>query len=115
VPAYGDGARGAQPVAAEGETRGGESRAGETCQRANAQGLVERPFLGTAPGDGRRWGRRQTVLAGGCRSREARGNPPGNYGTRREMPSFCMRNCRVERFSPRRTAAPCGPATTHLG
>ena len=113
MPADGDGARGAQPVAAEGETRGGESRAGETCQRAHTQGLVDCPFLGTAPGDCGRWGGCQTVLAGGRRSREASGKPPVNYGARREMPSFCVRNCRVERFSPRRTAAPCGPATTH--
>ena len=76
MPADGDGARGAPPVAAAGETRGGESRAGETCQRANAKSLVDCPFLGTAPGDCGRWGGCQTVLAGGRRSREASGKPP---------------------------------------
>jgi hypothetical protein len=50
--------------------------AGHTCQRANAQGLVNCPFLGTAPGDCGRWGGCQSVLAGGIRSREARGKPP---------------------------------------
>ena len=58
VPAWGDGARGAQPVAAEGQTQGGESRAGETCPRAHTQSLVNCPFLGTAPGDGGGWGGR---------------------------------------------------------
>jgi hypothetical protein len=42
--------------ALQAESRGGESWAGETCQHANAQGLVECPVLGTAPGDGRGWG-----------------------------------------------------------
>lgn len=30
------------------------------------------------------------------------------------MASFCMRDCRVDRFRPRRAAAPSGPATTQL-
>jgi hypothetical protein len=32
----------------------------------------------------------------------------------REIPSFCMRNCRVGRFIPSRAAAPFGPAKTQL-
>jgi len=30
------------------------------------------------------------------------------------MPSFCIRDCRVERLIPRRVAAPLGPATIQL-
>ena len=56
VPASGDRPSGVQPVAAAGERRGGEARAGATCQRAHTQSLVECPFLGTAPGDRGGWG-----------------------------------------------------------
>jgi hypothetical protein len=56
VPASGDRLSGAQPVAAAGERQGGEARAGETCPRAHAQGLVDCPFLGTEPADCGRWG-----------------------------------------------------------
>lgn len=30
------------------------------------------------------------------------------------MASFCLRDCKVDRFRPRRAAAPSGPATTQL-
>ena len=43
VPASGDRPSGTQPVAAAGERQGGEARAGETCPRAHAQGLVDCP------------------------------------------------------------------------
>ena len=56
VPASGDRPSGTQPVAAAGERQGGEARAGETCPRAHAQGLVDCPFLGTEPADCGRWG-----------------------------------------------------------
>jgi hypothetical protein len=36
---------------------------------------------------------------------------PCNYAERREIPSFCILNRSVDRFIPRRSAAPLGPAT----
>ena len=52
----------------------------------------------------------------------ARGAPPGGHeryqgGARsgREMPSFCIFFCSVERFIPKRVAAPLGPPTTQSG
>ena len=36
------------------------------------------------------------------------------YEEPRAMPSFCILNCRVDRFIARRVAAPFGPATTQL-
>ena len=59
---------------------------------------------------GRRRLGRALARAGGWSqiSRGERGKNPVNYVPRREIPSFCMRNCSVERFIPRRTAAPWG-------
>jgi hypothetical protein len=56
-------------------------------------------------------------LATDCHSKSARGcdavaassSRPG-----RTMPSFFIRNCRVDRFIPSRAAAPLGPPRTHL-
>src|SRR5438132_10110501 len=38
--------------------------------------------------------------------------PPGGHYSGREMPSFFIFFCKVERFIPRRAAAPFGPPTT---
>ena len=38
--------------------------------------------------------------------------PVGRYYWGREIPSFLIFSCKVERFIPRRAAAPFGPATT---
>src|SRR4029077_18634326 len=38
--------------------------------------------------------------------------PAGRHYWGREIPSFLIFSCKVERFIPRRVAAPFGPATT---
>jgi|SRR5580704_3616678 hypothetical protein len=39
---------------------------------------------------------------------------PRHESTLREIPSFFIREYRVERFNPKRAAAPLGPERTHL-
>jgi len=84
--------------------------AGHACPRAHAQGLVNCPVLGTAPGDCGRWGGCQSMLAGGISSRQARGKPPAiaAHGGR------CRASASVPRvvgLSLRSLAAPLSPLT----
>ena len=88
--------------------------AGHTCQRANAQGLVNCPFLGTAQGDCGRWGGTPERAGGWDQIARGEWETPGNYCTRREMPSFCIRASRVVGLSPRSLAAPLPPLTRQL-
>ena len=61
-----------------------------------------------------RIGRVETVSGrkGKCHRPSATGGaqpPPGGHYSGREMPSFFIFFCKVERFIPRRTAVPFGP------
>jgi hypothetical protein len=65
------------------------------CQGNDANGLTKCQHAGT--------------IEACARGREGRLHMPG-----RAIPSLHIRNCRVDCFMPRRTAAPCGTLSTHF-